>query len=136
MCGLVIYRVYFQRLMGHKHDKAEEQVVGDQTEGTFQALTGCFSLISLERRLRFSRIEEEGVCLISAYLLLWDVQDSVDPVAVLLPRFLFVDLVSVRLRQGQEPSDGAQVLPQSAVLRAGVFLPPEQLTQPTLEHRI
>lgn len=55
-----------------------------------------------------------------------------EPVAVLLPRLLLVDLVPVGLRQPQEPPNGAQVLPQRAVLRAWALLPPEQLAQPTL----
>lgn len=58
-----------------------------------------------------------------------------EPVAVLLPRLLLVDLVSVGLRQPQEPPDGAQVLPQRAVLGARALLPPEQLAQPTLAEK-
>lgn len=55
------------------------------------------------------------------------------PLAVVMSGLLLVRQVSVGLWQGQEPADGAQVLPQGAVLRAGVLLPPKQLTQPTLE---
>lgn len=66
------------------------------------------------------------------YLLFRDVQHGVEPVTVLLPRLLLVDLVPLGLRQPQEPPDGAQVLPQRAVLGARALLPPEQLTQPTL----
>lgn len=54
---------------------------------------------------------------------------------VMVPRLLLVRQVSVGLWQGQKPPDGAQVLPQSAVLWAGVLLPPKQLAQPTLERR-
>ena len=61
------------------------------------------------------------------------VQDSVQPLAVVVPGLLLVDHVSVVLRQGQEPPDGAQVLPQGPVLRAGVLLPAQQITQPALE---
>lgn len=61
------------------------------------------------------------------YLLIWDVQDSVEPVAVLLPRLLLINLISVDLRQRQESPDGAQVVPQSAVLGARALFPPEQL---------
>lgn len=57
------------------------------------------------------------------------------PLAVMVSGLLLVRQVSVGLRQGEEPPDGAQVLPQSAVLWAGVLLPPQQLTQPTLEQR-
>lgn len=55
------------------------------------------------------------------------------PLRVMVSRLLLVCQVSVCLRQRQEPSNGAQVLPQSAILRAGVLLPPEELTEPTLE---
>lgn len=55
------------------------------------------------------------------------------PLAVVMSGLLLVRQVSVGLWQGQKPADGAQVLPQGAVLRAGVLLPPKQLTQPTLE---
>lgn len=57
------------------------------------------------------------------------------PFTVLLPRLFFIGPVSVSLRLLQEPPDGAQVLPQRAVLWAGVLLPPKQLAQPTLEKR-
>lgn len=62
--------------------------------------------------------------------------------AVLLLRrgtaaLVFVDGVSLGLRQAQEPADHAEVLPQGPVLWAGVLLPAQQLTQPALqeEHR-
>lgn len=39
-----------------------------------------------------------GDRLFGLYLLVWDVQHSVEPVAVLLPGLFLVDLVSVSLR--------------------------------------
>lgn len=60
-------------------------------------------------------------------------EDGVEPLAVVVPGLLLVRQVPVGLRQRQEPPDGAQVLPESAVLRAGVLLPPKQLAQPALE---
>lgn len=59
-------------------------------------------------------------------------QHRLQPLAVLLPGLLLVDLVAVALRQPQEPPDGAQVLPQCAVLRARALLPAQELTQPAL----
>lgn len=59
-------------------------------------------------------------------------QDGVQPLCVMVSGLLFVGQVSVSLWQTQEPSDGAQVLPQGAVLRAGVLLPSKQFAQPTL----
>lgn len=70
----------------------------------------------------------------TAHLLLWEVQDGVQPLAVLLPGLLLVDLVPLRLWQGQEPSDSAQVFPEGPVVGTRAFLPPEELTQPALEH--
>lgn len=61
------------------------------------------------------------------------VEDGVHPLRVMVSGLLLVREVSVGLRQRQKPPDGAQVLPQGAVLRARVLLPPEQLTQPALE---
>lgn len=70
----------------------------------------------------------------AAYLcVLRQVEHGVHSLGVMVPGLLLVRQVSVGLRQGQKPPDGAQVLPQSAVLWAGVLLPPKQLTQPTLE---
>lgn len=66
---------------------------------------------------------------------LWQVEDGVQPLGVVMSGLLLVRQVSVGLRQGQKPPDGAQVLPEGAVLRAGVLFPPKQLTQPTLEDR-
>lgn len=66
---------------------------------------------------------------------LWQVEDGVQPLCVMVSGLLFVRQISVTLRQRQKPPDGAQVLPQSAVLWAGVLLPPEQLAQPSLEER-
>lgn len=60
-------------------------------------------------------------------------EDGVHPLCVVVSGLLFVGQVSVSLRQAQEPSDGAQVLPQCTVLWAGVLLPSKQFTQPTLE---
>lgn len=57
------------------------------------------------------------------------------PLGVVVPGLLFISHVSVGLGQGQKPPDGAQVLPQGAVLWAGVLLPPKQLTQPALENK-
>lgn len=62
-------------------------------------------------------------------------QDGVHPLGVMVSGLLFVGQVSVSLQQTQEPSDGAQVLPQGAVLRAGVLLPSKQFAQPTLEKK-
>lgn len=45
---------------------------------------------------------------------------------------LFVDGVTLRLGQAQEAADHGQVLPQRTVLRAGVLLPAQKLTQPAL----
>lgn len=56
---------------------------------------------------------------------LWHVEDGVQPLAMMVSGLLLVCKISVGLRQRQEPPDGAQVLPQSAVLRAGVLLPPK-----------
>lgn len=66
------------------------------------------------------------------YLLVGHVQHRLQPLAVLLPGLLLVDLVAVALRQPQEPPDGAQVLPQRAVLRARALLPAQELAQPAL----
>lgn len=66
---------------------------------------------------------------------LWQVEDSVQPLGVMVPGLLLVCQVSVGLRQGQKPPNGAQVLPESAVLWTGILLPPKQFTQPTLEQR-
>lgn len=55
---------------------------------------------------------------------------------MLLSGLVLVDLVSVGLRQLQEPPDGAQVLPKCTVLRVWALLPSEQLTQPTLKEQI
>lgn len=60
-------------------------------------------------------------------------EDGVQPLCVVVSGLFFVSQVSVSLRQAQEPSDGAQVLPQCTVLWAGVLLPSKQFTQPTLE---
>lgn len=57
------------------------------------------------------------------------------PLVVMVSGLLLVRHVPVGLRKRQKPPDGAQVLPQGAVLWAGVLLPPEQLAQPTLEKR-
>lgn len=70
------------------------------------------------------------------YHLLWDVKATVKPVTVLLSGLFLVDLVSVGLRQLQEPPDGAQVLPKCAVLGVGALFPSEKLAQPTLEEQI
>ena len=66
---------------------------------------------------------------------LWQVEDGVQPLRVMVSGLLLVRQVSVGLRQRQEPPDSAQVLPQGAVLWGWVLLPPEQLTQPALEKR-
>lgn len=58
------------------------------------------------------------------------------PLRVMVSGLLFVGQVSVSLRQTQEPSDGAQVLPQGPVLRAGVLLPSKQFAQPTLDKKV
>lgn len=72
----------------------------------------------------------------ASYLcVLWQVEDGVQPLGVMVPGLLLVRQVSVGLWQGEKPPDGAQVLPQSAVLWAGALFPPKQLTQPTLEKR-
>lgn len=63
-------------------------------------------------------------------------EDGVHPLCVMVSGLLFVGQVSVSLRQTQEPSDGAQVLPQGAVLWAGVLLPSKQFAQPTLEKKV
>ncbi len=63
------------------------------------------------------------------------VEDGVQPLVVMVSGLLLVGQVSVGLLQSQKPPDGAQVLPQGAVLWAGVLLPPKQLTQPTLKKR-
>lgn len=69
----------------------------------------------------------------SAYLsVLWQVEDSMQPFAVMVSGLLLIRQVPVGLRQRQEPSDGAEVVPQSTVLWAGVLLPSKQLTQPAL----
>lgn len=51
---------------------------------------------------------------------------------VVVPRLLLVDHVPLVLGEVQEAADGAEVLPQRAVLRAWVLLPAEQLTEPAL----
>jgi hypothetical protein len=48
---------------------------------------------------------------------------------------MLVDGVALPLRQAKEAADHAQVLPQSAVLRVGLLLPAQQLTQPPLWDR-
>lgn len=70
------------------------------------------------------------------YHLVLDVKHAVQPLAVLLPGLFLIDLVSVGLRQLQEPPDGAQVFPKCTVLRVGALFPSEQLAQPTLEEQI
>lgn len=76
-------------------------------------------------------VEREAV---GFYLcVLWQVEDGVQPLGVMVPGLLLVRQVPVSLRQGQKPADGAEVLPQGAVLRGWVLLPAKQLTQPTLE---
>lgn len=65
--------------------------------------------------------------------ILRQVEDGVQPLAVMVARLLFIGQVPVGLRQRQEPPDGAQVVPQGSVLRAGVLLPSKQLTQPALQ---
>lgn len=52
--------------------------------------------------------------------------------AVVVPGLLLVDHVPLVLGEVQEAADGAQVLPERAVLGAGVLLPAEQLAQPAL----
>lgn len=52
---------------------------------------------------------------------------------LMAPGLLFIGEVSVILRKCQKPSYGAKVFPKSSVLWAGVLLPPEQLTEPTLQ---
>lgn len=56
--------------------------------------------------------------------------------AVLLCRcvaaLLLIDEISLGLGQAEESADHAQVLPQGPVLRAGILLPAQQLTQPAL----
>lgn len=54
---------------------------------------------------------------------------------VLLPgaALLLVDGVALALRQAEEAADHGQVLPQRPVLRRGVLLPAQQLTEPALE---
>lgn len=61
------------------------------------------------------------------------VEDGVQPLCVVMSGLLLIRQVSVGLRQSEEPPDGAQVLPQGAVLRAGILLPPKQLAQPALQ---
>lgn len=46
---------------------------------------------------------------------------------------LFIDKISLCLRQAEETTDHAQVFPQGSVLGVGIFLPTQQLTQPTLQ---
>lgn len=53
--------------------------------------------------------------------------------AVVVPGLLLVDHIPLVLRQVQEPTDGAEVLPEGAVFWAGVFFPAKQLTQPALQ---
>ena len=46
---------------------------------------------------------------------------------------LLIDEVSLGLGQAEESADHAQVLPQGPVLRTGILLPAQQLTEPALE---
>lgn len=47
---------------------------------------------------------------------------------------LLIDSISLNLGQAEESTDHAQVLPQRAVLWAGILLPPQKLTQPALQN--
>lgn len=84
---------------------------------------------------RLTRLNVIGRRPYGMYLLVRHVQYGLQPVAVLLPGLFLVDLVPVGLRQPQEPPDGAQVLPQRAVLGARALFPAEELTEPTLVGR-
>lgn len=72
---------------------------------------------------------------VSYLCVLWQVEDGVQPLGMMVPGLLLICQVSVSLWQGEKPPDSAKVLPQGAVLWAGALLPPKQLTQPTLEKR-
>lgn len=55
-------------------------------------------------------------------------------VVVLLPgaALLLVDGVALGLGEAQEAADHGEVLPQRPVLRRGILLPAQQLTEPAL----
>lgn len=53
--------------------------------------------------------------------------------AVVMPRLLLVDHIPLMLGKVQEATDGAEVLPESAVFWAGILLPAKQFAQPALK---
>lgn len=63
------------------------------------------------------------------------VEDSVQPLCVVMSGLFLVGHIPVSLWQCQKPPDGAQVVPQGAVLWAGVLLPPKQFTEPALRKK-
>lgn len=74
--------------------------------------------------------------------LLWSHQcivtaEQAEPVSAVLlcchvVALLLIDGISLGLGQTEKAADHAQVLPEGPVLGAGVLLPAQQLTQPTL----
>lgn len=70
---------------------------------------------------------------LSYEFVLRDMEDGVQSFRLVVPGLLFISGVSVILWKRQKPSYSAKVFPQSSVLWAGVLLPPEQLTEPTLQ---
>lgn len=52
---------------------------------------------------------------------------------VVMSRLFLIDHIPLMLGKVQEATDGTEVLPEGAVLWAGVLLPAEQFAQPALE---